>query len=157
MTTDHPLTDVNISQTNIPSILIQDFVAKRKHFEAAEEEAKAAEKEYREVEEVLWELLETMGVPSLRIEGLGTCTKTLKGPYCSIDKETDPMAEVKVKAWLEELGLYNEIYRFAPQMSALNPIVKEMREKGEPITPALKITEHRRIQVLPQRTKKAKE
>lgn len=147
------LTDVNISGATIPSTLIQDFAAKRRAFEASEQAAKDAEKAYREVEDVLWDLLASMGMSSIKVDGLGTCTKTIKGPYVSIDKDTDPDAEAKVKAWLEELGLYNEIYRFAPQMSALNPIVRDMRERGEVITPALKITEHKRIQVLPAKKK----
>lgn len=116
-------------------------------FEAAETALTEAEKAYREVEEILWDQMVELGLSNVRIDGLGTCTKTLKGPYCSIDHEDDPMALGKFREWCEENG-YTEIFRYQPAMSALNPIVKTMREKGEPIPPGIKITEHRRIQVL---------
>jgi hypothetical protein len=127
--------------------LLNTFKERRLAFEQAEAALNEAEKAYREVEEILWDQMLELGVSNVRVDGLGTCTKTTKGPYCSIDHEDDPLALNKFKQWCEDNG-YSEIFRWQPAMSALNPIVKIMREKGEPLPPGIKVTEHRRIQVL---------
>jgi hypothetical protein len=127
--------------------LLDQFKTRRLAFEQAEAALAESEKAYREAEEILWDQMLELGLPNIRIEGLGTCSKVLKGPYCSIDHEDDPLALVKFRTWCEDNG-YSEIFKWQPAMSALNPIVKTMREKGEPLPPGIKLTEHRRIQVL---------
>lgn len=126
--------------------LIKAFKETRERFEAAEEALETAEKEYRAIEEIVWEKMVEDGTSSIRIDGLGTCTKVLKGPYVSLDSN-DPEASIVLREWCDRNG-YSNIFRFQPVMSSLNPIVKEMREQGEPLPPGIKITEHRRIQVL---------
>jgi len=146
--------DVNIADQTIPRELLDRFIATRNAMDETGDAAKEAEKVHREVEEQLWDLMDGIGVPGLRIDGFGTVSKTLKGPYCSIDVETDPSALEKFKAWCEEQNLYGLIFRFAPQMASLNPIVKKLREEGQATPPGIKVTEHRRLQVLRGRSKK---
>lgn len=126
--------------------LIAAFKAARTKFEEKEMEYEQAEKEYRVIEEIMWEKMVEDGTSSVRIDGLGTCTKVLKGPYVSLD-QNDPFAADELRDWCKTYG-YENIFRFQPVMSSLNPIVRDMREKGEPLPPGIKITEHRRIQVL---------
>jgi hypothetical protein len=127
--------------------LLATFKERRLAFEQAQAALDESEKKYREVEEILWEQMLELGLSNVRIDGLGTCTKTMKGPYCSIDHEDDPMALAKFKEWCIDNG-YSEIFKWTPSMSALNPVVKTMREKGEPLPPGIRVTEHRRIAVL---------
>lgn len=140
--------DINISGVTLDPNLIAEFRQKRESMEALQNAAEAAEKDFRNVEERLWEVLDAMGLKSIKVDGLGTCTRTLKGPYCSLDHDTNPDAEEAFKEWCEQQGIYSQIWRFAPQMAALNPIVKEMRARGDATPPGVKVTEHRRIQVL---------
>lgn len=136
----------------IPTDLVARFSEDRRAFEDAEDALKAAEEKYRATEEAMWEAMLASGVSSIRIDGLGTCTRTVKGPYTSLD-DNDPNSAAKFEAWCRENGYYDEIFRFAPQMARVNSIVREIRKRGEPIPEGTKVLEHRRIQVLKRKDK----
>lgn len=131
----------------ISTQLIRDFTDKRRAFDEAEAALEKAEKEYRETEAVLFDAMIESSTSSIRIDGLGTCTRTIKGPYASLD-DNDPKASEKFETWCRETGIYSDVFRFAPQMAKVNTIVKEMRKEGEPLPPGIKVLEHKRIQVL---------
>lgn len=131
----------------ISNELIERFQQDRIAFDMAETALKEAEKQYRETEETLYDAMLSSGVSSLKIEGLGTCTRTVLGPYCSIDREHFADAEEAFKEWCEQNGHYEEVFRFAPQMQTLNGIVRKMRKEGQSVPPGISVLEHRRIRV----------
>lgn len=138
--------DVAFGQ-GISAELIREFKARRAAFDDLTAQQEASEKAYREIEEVMWEAMLASDTSSLRVDGLGTCTRTIKGPYVSLD-DNDPHAAERFEAWCRENGHYDDVYRFAPQMARVNTIVKEMRKEGEALPPGTKVLEHKRIQVL---------
>jgi hypothetical protein len=137
-----------IDAPGLPKELLDDFRAKRTLRDTLKAQLEEAEADYDAVEEILWDKMLELDLKNMRIDGLGTCSRTVKGPYPSLDHQNDPQAEQHFTEWCRDEGIYESIFKFQPSMQSLIPIIKDMRAKGLALPPGVRVAEYKRIQVL---------
>jgi len=104
---------------------IRAYVDARKKAETAEKLAKKMKQLADEQRDRLFDLLESAGMKTVNHEELGTVTRTVRVVATVDDREA-------LMDWLSGQGLLNAMTRVEFHKAALNDLVKERIEEGEP-------------------------
>ena len=124
----------------------QAYAAARLLREQAEDVFKKAEAKEEVVEAKFWELMESSGMTSVKLEGLGQFVRGVRGPYCSIKKdEGEIIVEGDVNdtyleqfhKFLEKKGIKDEYVKEMAVLPRVNAYMRKAIEEGLELFPGI--------------------